>query len=62
MSGHQLHATSSNRDLDQSSFSAHSVELSPLCDEVGWGVHLRNVASVHDNHSVKKQKQKEHRC
>lgn len=49
--GHQLHATKPNEDLDQPRFPAHSVELSPLCDEVGWRVHLRNVASVHDDHS-----------
>lgn len=56
MPGHQLHATRPNEDLHQPSFPAHSVELSTLCDKVGWRVHLRNVASVHDNHSVKQQK------
>lgn len=48
-----------NEELDQPSFPAHSVELSPLCDEVGWRVHLRNVAFVHDNHSVKRQRSRE---
>lgn len=54
---HQLHGVKPCEDLDQPSFPAHSVELSPLCDEVGWRVHLRNVAFVHDDHSVKQQRQ-----
>lgn len=51
--GHRVHAPRPSGDLHQPSFSAHSVELSPLCDEVGRRVHLRNVASVHDDHSEK---------
>jgi len=47
--------------LDHPGFPAHSVELSPLCDEVGWSVHLRNVTSVHDDHSVKRQERKKGR-
>lgn len=56
--GHQLHGTKPDEELDQPSFPAHSVELSPLCDEIGWRFHLNNVASVHDDHSVKQQGKK----
>ncbi len=56
--GHQLHDTKPSEDSDQPSFPAHSVELSPLCDEVGRRVHLSNVASVHDDHSVEQRKKK----
>lgn len=54
--GHQLHGMKPNDELDQPSFSAHPIELSPLCDEVSWRVHFRYVAFVHDDHSVKQQK------
>lgn len=41
--------------LRKPSFSAHSVELASLRDEVCRGVHLFDVSLVHDNDPVNKQ-------
>lgn len=38
------------RASDQAGLTAHPVEVSTLADEVGWGVHLHHVPSLHDNH------------
>lgn len=51
-----LMVTQLNEGLHQPSFSAHSIELSPLCNEISRGVHLRDVAFVHHNHSAKQQR------
>lgn len=39
--------------LDQPSLPTHAVELASLWDEVRGGVHLRDVAFVHDDHPVR---------
>lgn len=54
--GHQLNGPQPNERLHQPSFSAHSIELSPLCNEISRGVHLRDVSFVHDDHSAKQQR------
>lgn len=51
-----LMVTQLNEGLDQPSFSAHSIELSPLCNEISRGVHLRDEAFVHHDHPAKQQR------
>lgn len=46
-----LMVTQPSGGLHQPGFSAHSVELSPLSNQIPRGVHLGNVAFVHDDHS-----------
>lgn len=56
---HTRRPVSRNEGLNQPRFPTHSVELSALCDEVGWRVHLRNKSFVHDNHPVTEERRKE---